>query len=94
MVVELSGGRCLASLQKEVQMKYGLLYFTASMLMLFGPATVRAAEPQSTGHGMEHLHNASSPPGWVEQLKGQTIIEDVMEGRAERTAMVARPKRK
>ncbi len=29
-------------------------------------------------------------PGWAEQLKGQTIVEDAMEGRAERTSLVAR----
>jgi hypothetical protein len=66
-------------------MIHGLLYFTyftVSMLMLFGPITARATEPQATGPGTGHSHNASAPPGWVEQLKGQTIIEDAMEGRA------------
>ena len=29
-------------------------------------------------------------PAWAEQLKGQTIVEDVQEGHAERTAMMER----
>lgn len=35
-------------------------------------------------------HETGSPGAWAEQLKGQTIVEDVMEGRPERTAMVDR----
>ena len=30
----------------------------------------------------------SNSPGWAEKLKGQTIVEDAMEGRAERAALV------
>ena len=30
----------------------------------------------------------SQSPGWAERLKGQTIVEDAMEGRAERAALV------
>ena len=30
-------------------------------------------------------------PGWVEQLKGQTIMENAIEGRPERAAMVVIP---
>ncbi|RMH08318.1 MAG: hypothetical protein D6704_03260, partial [Nitrospirae bacterium] len=33
---------------------------------------------------------ASHSPSWAERLKGQTIIEDAMEGRAERAALVER----
>ena len=37
------------------------------------------------------IHKAgmtSQSPGWAERLKGQTIVEDAMEGRAERAALV------
>ncbi len=37
------------------------------------------------------IHKAGLPsasPGWAEQLKGQTIVENSMEGRAERAALV------
>ena len=39
-----------------------------------------------------HQGAAEHSPGvaWAERLKGQTIVEDVMEGRPERTAMVER----
>ena len=30
----------------------------------------------------------SQSPGWAERLKGQTIVENAMEGRAERAALV------
>src|SRR5829696_810618 len=42
-----------------------------------------AAEP-----GQQHQGHATT--AWAEQLKGQTILEDVMEGRPERTSMVER----
>ncbi len=47
-----------------------------------------AGEQDSSGH----VHSAAGPrmPAWAEQLKGQTIVEDVMEGRPERTAMMER----
>ena len=40
-------------------------------------------------YAADHSSHKESP-GWAEQLKGQTIREDAIEGRAERTAMVAR----
>ena len=52
------------------------------MSVLAWAAPAASSEPPATGgHGL---------PGWAEQLKGQTIMEDAIEGRAERTAMVAR----
>lgn len=40
-------------------------------------------------HAMTH-----QPTPWAEQLKGQTIVEDTLEGRPERTAMVERQHRR
>ena len=59
----------------------------AGVLGLFSIGDVSAEESQqSLGHqmGMSHKDN----PGWAERLKGQTILEDTMEGRAERAALV------
>jgi hypothetical protein len=43
----------------------------------------------ATGHDHQATE-AQTAPAWAEQLKGQTIIEDTMEGRPERTAMMER----
>jgi hypothetical protein len=43
----------------------------------------------ATGHDHQATE-AHSVPTWAEQLKGQTIIEDTMEGRPEPTAMMER----
>src|SRR5690348_2667486 len=58
------------------------------------------ASSQEEGSGAEsHLMAPSAgatramvhrSPEWAEKLKGQTIVEDVMEGHAERTSMVER----
>ncbi|HJU04063.1 MAG TPA: multicopper oxidase domain-containing protein, partial [Nitrospiraceae bacterium] len=41
--------------------------------------------PVTMNHAMSH-----QTPEWAEQLKGQTIVEDAMEGHPERTGMVER----
>ncbi len=65
----------------------------SAFLALFGGATfegtssIASAEDAPT----EHVHSVgmtSQSPGWAEKLKGQTIIENSMEGRAERAALV------
>ncbi|MGE0474085.1 MAG: LysM peptidoglycan-binding domain-containing protein [Nitrospirales bacterium] len=61
----------------------------AGVLGLFSFGTASAEESQALQHsghqmGMSHQDN----PGWAERLKGQTIVEDSMEGRAERAALV------
>ncbi|MCA9421602.1 MAG: hypothetical protein KC592_11305, partial [Nitrospira sp.] len=69
-------------------------FLTASVfLVLMGGATFWAtpslvgAENTSPPHAHQAGMSAQSP-GWAEQLKGQTIVEDAMEGRAERAALV------
>ncbi|WNM56532.1 multicopper oxidase domain-containing protein [Candidatus Nitrospira allomarina] len=69
-------------------------FLTASIfLALMGGAafwatpTFVSAENASPSHAHQTGMPAQSP-GWAEQLKGQTIVEDAMEGRAERAALV------
>ena len=69
------------------------LFTVSAFLALFGgvafwgtPSFVSAEDassPQAHTVGM-----TSQSPGWAEKLKGQTIVEDAMEGRAERAALV------
>ncbi len=69
------------------------LFTVSAFLALFGGATfwglqsVASAEEASPEHAHSTGMNSSSP-GWAEKLKGQTIVEDAMEGRAERAALV------
>ncbi|RMH07244.1 MAG: LysM peptidoglycan-binding domain-containing protein [Nitrospirae bacterium] len=73
-------------------MFYPTLYLSGVLLalgLLVGTPGMRAlasAEDSAVAHpaGMSHPQN----PVWAERLKGQTIIEDAMEGRPERAAMV------
>jgi hypothetical protein len=69
------------------------LFTVSAFLALFGGATLWgtpsfvSAEDASS----QNLHSVgmtSQSPGWAEKLKGQTIVEDAMEGRAERAALV------
>ncbi|HET9575877.1 MAG TPA: hypothetical protein VFP04_05725, partial [Nitrospira sp.] len=46
-------------------------------------APLASAENSSSHGAMNH-----QLPAWAEQLKGQTIVEDTMSGKAERSAMV------
>lgn len=43
----------------------------------------------NTGHDHQSADDHALP-GWAEQLKGQTIVENTMEGAPERTAMMER----
>lgn len=51
-------------------------------------AMVSHAGSPTAGH--DHSAGLQANPAWAEQLKGQTIVEDVMEGHPERTAMMER----
>ena len=53
-------------------------------------APLASAENSSQAEQMSSQHVAMSHqlPGWAEKLKGQTIVEDAMSGKAERSAMV------
>ena len=67
---------------------------TASVfLALFGAASFLAPQAFVSAEeaSPQHVHSMgmnSSSPGWAEKLKGQTIVENSMEGRAERAALV------
>ncbi|MDH5725382.1 MAG: multicopper oxidase domain-containing protein, partial [Nitrospira sp.] len=58
-----------------------LLRGLAGMALLAMPALVTAESPS-------HIAMNHQLPAWAEQLKGQTIVEDAMSGRGERSAMV------
>ena len=61
----------------------GMIGIMLSPLLICGGAPAWAdVDPE---HSMHH-----ETPAWAEQLKGQTIVEDVQEGHAERTAMMER----
>src|SRR5213594_1463964 len=47
------------------------------------------ASAESSSHA-DHTAMTHQTPGWAEQLKGQTIVEDAMAGRPERAALVER----
>ena len=55
----------------------------AAIALSIAPSAVFAETPS-------HVAMNHQLPGWAEQLKGQTIIENTMEGQPERTTMVER----
>src|SRR5947208_16681080 len=64
-------------------------------LLLVFPTVVRAVDSDAEpGHGVSHathtamgmVDNSNEP--WAQQLKGQTIVEDAISGRANRSALV------
>ena len=56
---------------------------------LFWAPLASAENSSHTGHATTQAVAMNHPlPGWAEQLKGQTIVEDTMSGRANRSAMV------
>src|SRR5947209_17356184 len=68
-----------------------LTAFLLAVLLVF-PTVVRAADSDAhQGHGVSHaamgmIDNSNEP--WAQQLKGQTIVEDAISGRANRSALV------
>ena len=65
-----------------------LLY--GAVLLLCVPFTAWA-EPAQKHPALDQPSALSHPvASWAEQLKGQTVLEDVLEGRPERAAMVER----
>ena len=68
-----------------------LTAFLLAVLLVF-PTVVRAADSDAhQGHGLSHaaigmVDNSNEP--WAQQLKGQTIVEDAISGRANRSALV------
>ena len=63
------------------QSAYRVLPVLALASSLAGSPAVFAAE--------SHQHQpAATPVGWQQQLKGQTIVEDAIEGRAERSEKI------
>ncbi|MDX1412405.1 MAG: hypothetical protein R3351_09630, partial [Nitrospirales bacterium] len=79
-------------------MRYGTRSFltTTALLALFGGSTFLLSSPPAWAENessppMGHqMAMSSQSPGWAERLKGQTITENAIEGRAERAAQVER----
>ena len=70
-----------------------VLFTVSAFLALFGGATMWGSPSfvKAEDATDQHVHPVgmtSQSPGWAEKLKGQTIVEDAMEGRAERAALV------
>ena len=56
---------------------------------LLGVPLASAENPsQAEQTSLSHVAMNHQLPGWAEKLKGQTIVEDAMGGKAERSAMV------
>ena len=77
-----------------VKCRNALTFLSMSMFVggmsVFQVGTVVAEKTPPQEH-QTHAHQVgmnSQSPGWAEKLKGQTIVEDAMEGRAERAALV------
>jgi len=69
----------------------GMLALFVGAMGLLPISTALAESDQSIASDMMHMTSMSQPsPGWAERLKGQTIVENVMEGRGERAALVER----
>lgn len=59
----------------------------AAVALLWAPlASAETANP--AGHAAPQVAMTHQLPAWAEQLKGQTIVEDAMSGRGDRSAMV------
>ena len=68
------------------------LFVASSGLVLGMSSAVLGEEPGSTESEAHSVHQVASSPekfnNWVEKLKGQTIVEDSIEGRPDRAAKV------
>src|SRR5207244_12704349 len=69
-----------------------IIYSLILVVCLVVPSPVLAADSDAhQGHGVSHaamgmVDNSDEP--WAQQLKGQTILEDAISGRANRSALV------
>ena len=73
------------SMKQCVVLGWGSILALTFLLLPFSNAVAEAPETSNLVHktGMNH-----QTPGWAERLKGQTIVENAIEGRAERSALV------
>src|SRR3989475_10699828 len=68
-----------------------LTAFLLAVLLVVPPPVFAADSDAHQGHGLSHaamgmVDNSNEP--WAQQLKGQTIVEDAISGRANRSALV------
>lgn len=73
------------SMKECVLLGWGGILALTFLLLPLSNAVAEAPESSTFVHktGMNH-----QTPGWAERLKGQTIVENAIEGRAERSALV------
>jgi hypothetical protein len=60
----------------------------AAVALLGAPLASAENSSQDGQMSSQHVAMSHQLPGWAEKLKGQTIVEDAMSGKAERSAMV------
>ena len=60
----------------------------AAVALLGAPLASAENSSQADQMSSQHVAMNHQLPGWAEKLKGQTIVEDAMGGKAERSAMV------
>ncbi|MEP6958008.1 MAG: hypothetical protein ABI980_04705, partial [Nitrospirota bacterium] len=60
----------------------------ATVALLGAPLASAESSPQAGQSSSQHVAMNHQLPGWAEKLKGQTIIEDTIEGKSNRAAMV------
>ena len=65
-----------------------MLAAMAAVVLLGAPLASAENSSQAGEMSSQHVAMSHQLPGWAEKLKGQTIVEDAMGGKAERSAMV------
>ncbi len=88
----MQGGRSIRDPNLSMTTLDRFLGLVAGAALLCLPLAASAEPPFShAGHtAAQHTAMSYQAPGWTEQLKGQTILENTMEGQPDRAAMVER----
>src|SRR2546422_3049232 len=88
----ISGGQSMKAQDFRNLLFNPFLFSLILAAALVAPAGILAADSDAhAGHGVNHaamgmVDNSNEP--WAQQLKGQTIVEDAISGRANRSALV------
>jgi hypothetical protein len=71
---------------------YSITHFTSRFFGVMAAGAFVGLPLLASAEAPSHVHQvaAQQTPGWVEQLKGQTVIEDAMAGRPDRATLVER----
>src|ERR1700675_537066 len=82
------GGRSMFIHKLRVCVPTRMLGAVAVVALLGAPLASAENFSQAEQTSPPHVSMNHQLPGWAEKLKGQTIVEDAMSGKAERSAMV------